>query len=349
MEHEKHLTVKSEEAPLTALNIKAQVKLIQEVLKAVMIEGTHYGVVPGCGDKPTLLKPGAEKLMATFRLAVNPKIEEFSTADERRYRITAEVTHQQTGIFLGAGVGEASTNEEKYKWRTAVNNKEYEEAPEDMRRKKWKKGFKTKPDYQVMQIRTHPADIANTVLKMGKKRALVDAILTVTGASDIFTQDIEDLPEEVIRKGDVTDHHPVTRASQAQEPTKAELLDMEAQRKAKAAGYAENNPETAYDGTQAPPNGKETAIGYLTKQLKPNAGGYVSFLMDGCETEKGKSMFFSTKDKDIIEKLAAKLESGEKTSFGYTTTINDKYTNYTITEVFAVQDTETVEADDTPY
>ena len=35
------------------------------------------------------------------------------------------------------------------------------------------------------------ADVYNTVLKMAKKRAHIDAILTATGASDIFTQDYE--------------------------------------------------------------------------------------------------------------------------------------------------------------
>ena len=39
----------------------------------------------------------------------------------------------------------------------------------------------------------NPADNYNTVRKMGKKRALVDAVLTCTAASDIFTQDLEDL------------------------------------------------------------------------------------------------------------------------------------------------------------
>jgi hypothetical protein len=41
----------------------------------------------------------------------------------------------------------------------------------------------------------NPADYYNTCLKMAKKRAHVDAILTVTAASDIFTQDLEDMGE----------------------------------------------------------------------------------------------------------------------------------------------------------
>jgi hypothetical protein len=40
------------------------------------------------------------------------------------------------------------------------------------------------------------ADTYNTVLKMAKKRAHVDAILTATAASDIFTQDIDERAEE---------------------------------------------------------------------------------------------------------------------------------------------------------
>jgi hypothetical protein len=40
----------------------------------------------------------------------------------------------------------------------------------------------------------NPSDYYNTCLKMGKKRALVDAVLTSTAASDIFTQDIEEDP-----------------------------------------------------------------------------------------------------------------------------------------------------------
>ena len=42
----------------------------------------------------------------------------------------------------------------------------------------------------------NPADYYNTALKMAKKRAHVDAILTATAASDCFTQDVEDTQRE---------------------------------------------------------------------------------------------------------------------------------------------------------
>jgi len=52
--------------PATVVN---QVQLIQHVMEKVMKDGEHYGVIPGCGKKPSLLKAGAEKLSLTFRLS----------------------------------------------------------------------------------------------------------------------------------------------------------------------------------------------------------------------------------------------------------------------------------------
>jgi len=160
-----------------------------------MIKDTHYGVVPGCGDKPTLLKPGAEKLLMTFRIAAEPQIEDLSTADQIRYRVAVRGTSIGSGAFIGTGIGECSSNENKYKWRNAVCEEEFNETSESMRREVWKKsgagGYKTK------QVRTSPSDIANTVLKMAKKRALVDFTLTATAASDIFTQDIDEMEQEL--------------------------------------------------------------------------------------------------------------------------------------------------------
>jgi hypothetical protein len=56
--------------------------------------------------------------------------------------------------------------------------------------------FITQQDTEKVE-HDNPADYYNTVLKMAKKRAHVDAILTATAASDIFTQDIEDMPEVI--------------------------------------------------------------------------------------------------------------------------------------------------------
>lgn len=184
--------------PLSVEEIKAQVQLIQKVMKAVMIEGVHYGTIPGCGDKPTLLKPGAEKLSSTFRLAPEISVDDMSVSDEASYRVTVRIKNL-AGDFLGAGVGECSSDEDKYKWKKAVCDEEWDEAEEDRKRKKWK--IYNNRKYQAKQIRTNFKDVSNTVLKMAKKRALVDAVLTCTAASDIFTQDIEDMDMGTVSNG----------------------------------------------------------------------------------------------------------------------------------------------------
>jgi hypothetical protein len=175
---------------LTAPQIKAQVNLVQQVMKAVMKRETHYGVIPGT-QKPTLLKAGAEVLLTTFRIAVEPEVEDLSTPDEIRYRVRALGRHQGTGIVVGIGIGECSSSEEKYRWRDAVCDEEFDLTDEDRRRVKYAKA-KGGGHYTRRQIRTVPADLANTVLKMAKKRAQIDLTLTATAASDIFTQDLEE-------------------------------------------------------------------------------------------------------------------------------------------------------------
>lgn len=181
--------------PLSAADVRAHVNLVQEVMQAVMKEGTHYGKIPGT-PKPSLWKPGAEVLAATFHIAVSYEIEDLSDSDSIRYRVRAKGTHQATGIVMGEGMGECSSNEEKYKWRKA-GAKEFDAAPENRRRIKYGYNLQERREFETKQVRTEPADLANTILKMACKRAQVAMTLNVTAASDIFTQDIEDLPEEL--------------------------------------------------------------------------------------------------------------------------------------------------------
>lgn len=179
---------------MTAAEVKAQVQRIQQVMRAVMKDKVHYGVVPGT-PKPSLWKAGAEVLCATFRIADSYVVEDLSDDRRMRYRVTCIGTHQTTGIVLGSGLGAASSNEEKYQWRDAICEEEYDEADDDQRRAKWQKGYNNAPPFKRLQIRTDPANSENTVLKMACKRAKIAMTLNVTAASDIFTQDLEDLPE----------------------------------------------------------------------------------------------------------------------------------------------------------
>lgn len=207
----------AENIPLRALDVRAQVNLIQEVMRDVMHRDTHYGTVPGCGDKPTLLQPGAHKLLMTFRLVPDPEVTIMDMGNGHREVRCKVKLYSQGGVFLGAGVGTCSTMEGKYRFRTGPVEftdkpvpKEYwtlrdtnpakakELLGEGMVAKKndagaWvcaRQGGKVEHD--------NPADYYNTVEKMSYKRALVSATLTVTAASDIFTQDIEDMPEVIL-------------------------------------------------------------------------------------------------------------------------------------------------------
>ncbi|MFA5324419.1 MAG: hypothetical protein WC373_17210 [Smithella sp.] len=206
-----------EAMPLTADQIRGQVNLIQEVMKSVMRENEHYGKIPGCGDKPSLLKPGAEKLMFTFRLVADPEVEVFdlyhpTVQGHREYRVKVRIS-SINGTYMGGGIGSCSTMEAKYRFRGGEKISTDQKVPtEYWNLKKSNKFDEAKAliggdNYGVAKIdgawmiceigekmeHDNPADFYNTCEKMAKKRALVDATLTVTAASDIFTQDIEEL------------------------------------------------------------------------------------------------------------------------------------------------------------
>jgi hypothetical protein len=183
------------EQRLSVAQVMARRSAIQELMRNTMREEIDYGTIPGT-QKPTLYKPGAEKICSLFQLAPRVHITDMSTPDAVRYQARVEL-HTASGVFCGEGVGTASSAETKYQWRAAVCREEYDATFEDRRRITYRKrrdsnnqqGF-----YTVMQVRTEMEDSDNTILKMAKKRAMIDAVLTVTAASDIFTQDIEDDP-----------------------------------------------------------------------------------------------------------------------------------------------------------
>ena len=189
---------------MATADIIAHLVTVQEVLRTVMKPDVHYGVIPGT-DKPTLYKSGAEVLCMVFRIAQSYEVTDMSTADTVRYRSVCTGSHQMSGITLGAGMGEASSAEEKYKWRKAYQQ-EFDATPENLRRKKQGYNKQKREHCDVLQVRTEPADLANTILKMANKRAMLAMVLNVTAASDCFTQDLEDMDEKLrehlARQGD---------------------------------------------------------------------------------------------------------------------------------------------------
>ena len=293
------LTIR-ETGAMTAPEMRAQVNLIQEVMKAVMKNGTHFGKVPGCGDKPTLLKPGAEKILSTFKIAVIPEVEDLSGPDEARYRVTARGIAMGSGVCVGCGIGECSSNEEKYKWRAAVCDEEFDATPEDRRRVKFAKGPGGKA-YTKRQVRTEHADIANTVLKIAKKRAQVDLCLTATAASDVFTQDIEDLPAEVAAEMNEGYRPPV--AMPTPKPQQPPATEPPAKQ------------HDAQAGADAPPQNNDAAVSGVIEQVVE------------AETKTGKpywkiviaGAYYTTFDTALVEIATREHEAGNAVRLYYIT------------------------------
>lgn len=192
-----------EEYAMSVEGVVRQIMLIQEVQKKVMKQGEHFGTIPGCGDKPTLLKPGAEKLGFVFRLAPEFDVVPVDwSGGHREYQVKCRLRHIPTGTMVGEGVGTCTTMEGKYRFRWDNTGKPVPQTywaskDKDLLGGPFNTTRKIDGKWYIFQRVEHdnPADYYNTCEKMAKKRAHVDAILTATAASDIFTQDIEDMPE----------------------------------------------------------------------------------------------------------------------------------------------------------
>lgn len=137
---------------------KERIKMLQEFVKEMMIEGIDYGMIPKC-DKPSLFKSGAEKLTDIF--GFSKQIEILNRVEDWKegvfhYEVKAILISKRTGLIEAEGIGCCNNREKKY-------------------------------------INQHSFSVINTVLKMAKKRALIDAVLSATRSSSIFTQDVEDM------------------------------------------------------------------------------------------------------------------------------------------------------------
>lgn len=237
---EKQLPVKATGALLPAVSqsdLTEGLQALQALMKTVMVEGEHYGKVPGCGDKPALFKPGAELLCEFYQLI--PEIEFLVTTEDWDrvpelfdYTIKVTLKRKSDNSIVAVGVGSCNSYEAKYKYRPGAV-KGGRECPECKKTGTVKRsGFPNKdgafkdqkgwychaavggcgeqwgnpkePSIVNQEIETGPVERSlnpdvpaqkNTVLKMAKKRALVDAALMGTRSSNLFTQDIEDFSD----------------------------------------------------------------------------------------------------------------------------------------------------------
>lgn len=191
------------------------VKFVQSIMK----DGVDYGKIPGAGDKPTLLKPGAEKLATFFGLTpifIPISVTEDWTGDEHKgepffyYRYRCEL--HRNGNLIASSEGSCNTWESKYRYRKGERvcpecgqaaiikgKKEYGGGWVCFKKKggcdtKFKDGDNAIEKQDVGRIlNPDVADLVNTVQKMAQKRSLIAATLLAVNASEFFTQDIEDM------------------------------------------------------------------------------------------------------------------------------------------------------------
>lgn len=177
-------------------SMKQKLSLVQDFFKSIMEKDLDFGVIPGT-DKPTLYKPGAEKLLELYGFAPIIKEKKETRDISTGYyhaELVIQVIHRNTGMIIAEGVGEACSYESKYRYRWVFER----EVPNGVDRTALQaKTFERKKDgKEFTKYRIENVDLIdqwNTVLKMAKKRALVDVTLSATRTSGIFSQSEDEM------------------------------------------------------------------------------------------------------------------------------------------------------------
>jgi hypothetical protein len=193
------------------------------IQKELMEPEVDYGIIPGT-PKPTLLKPGAEKLCDFYHYAAMFESSQNTCSDGTAPTIsyiTQCFLHlgDTNGPIIAVGQGSANSWERKHRYRSAKRAcpecgsmdsliKGRDEYEKDVRfkggflcfAKKGGCGAKfTATDERIINQQLgevenpDPWDLDNTLLKMSEKRAFVDGTLRATATSGLFTQDVEDM------------------------------------------------------------------------------------------------------------------------------------------------------------
>lgn len=167
----------------------------------IMKSGRDYGVIPGTGNKPTLLKPGAEILcraenFTTGEPTFTEVIEDWSTP-LFYYRVALPIL-DAGGRLRAVGIGSCNSKEKKYAYRWVWSRDLT--ADQEGRKAQLVSRSTRNGGTQYRVDNDEVFDLINTIQKMAVKRAFVDATLRATGASGIFTQDVEDFVEGEYRE-----------------------------------------------------------------------------------------------------------------------------------------------------
>lgn len=219
LEIRQHAELLSDEVLQPVMNLEVAKKRLAEFqafVKDYLKEGEDFGTIPGT-PKPTLLKPGADKLCELYGLSdsyeIVDKVEDFDAHPPLfDYTIRCTLTRIRTGVPVSSGLGSCNSYESRYRFRngarkcpqcmkeTIIKGKEEYGGGFICFAKKGGCGAKFGDDdvaitkQVVGRVENEDiADIKNTILKMGKKRAKIDATLSATRSSGVFTQDMDEI------------------------------------------------------------------------------------------------------------------------------------------------------------
>lgn len=198
-------------------------KRARTIQHSLMTQDEDYGVIPGT-KKPTLLKPGAEKLCNVYRLVPSFHQDVIQgdgvlTPDIRILTKCKLHLGDTDGPVVGEGVGACNSFERRYRYRRGERPCPVCGAEGFLLKSKrnagewfcWSNPSKGKngcgkvfpagseeaesiesmPTKDV--VNQDPYDQENTIAKISVKRAYIDATLRATATSGLFTQDVEDM------------------------------------------------------------------------------------------------------------------------------------------------------------
>jgi len=241
-----------------------QTQTLMEIYRRIMQKDTDYGVIPGT-PKPALYQPGAQIL----RLAAGLEVEVVHIESERQLTI-GFINHSfvcrlknADGMVVGSCEGAANSYEDRYRYRW-VSERDLpagiDKATLTSKKRKGNYG-----EYHVYRIENdNPANLDNTLVKMAQKRAFVGAILMATGASRIFTQDVED----------TADPAETTPEMEAERPQPARKAPVAKAKAAKPASPAPE-PEQAAAGIPQGKVGYSQEPGSVTAETKAKVIAYM--------------------------------------------------------------------------
>lgn len=252
---------------------------VARIQRDLMVESVDYGLIPGT-PKPTLLKPGAEKLCDFYQLAARIEVEFVAgdgvTTPPLTYNAACFLHLGSTdGPIVATGHGTANSWERRYRYRRAERTcpacgkaGALNKSKRDPEFYCWAKKGGCGATFPLTDERItgqelgdvenpDPWDLAVTLLKMAEKRAHVDATLRATATSGLFTQDVEDLPGG---------HDPNAEATGDEQPTEPRRTGSTAGlRQAASKPTNGTGPDWTAFWRAARPNGWKTGDQVLAK------------------------------------------------------------------------------------